>query len=288
MTTLSDLLQAGYDGIGQLRFSTATGGSTTTIEDTGFGNSAKADGTAFITYDAGDAGVAPEGEYSRISTVTSAGVITVSDAFTVAPASGDDYAYAGTSMNLPTGIAQVNKALREIGNMGVVDSSLTSAANQTEYALPLAAKHDLRIVEYQGKTGDSDDNRWIKVSAWEITPAAAGSTGLLKTNQQLPDGRTIRLTYVAPHPTISVFGDLLQEAVPRQLAEARVVFKFFDYLNNLRQNSDPTVQRGYNKALQNLEFAEAKYLIWTPKQKAKTTTLPEHGRFYNRRWRWWN
>jgi len=83
-------------GIGQS--GTATGGSTTTIVDTGrlqstqYNSDDWVGGWARIAYDSGGAAAAPETEMRPITTYApSTGTITVNPAFSAAPASGDTY-----------------------------------------------------------------------------------------------------------------------------------------------------------------------------------------------------
>lgn len=277
-TTMSDLLQTMFRGLGLFRTSHATGGSTTTIEDANYGNNAKKNGTVFLIEDAAGAGAAPEGEYQRIS-LMSGNTITVPAAFTAAPAAGDHYGWANKVITLPDAIDVINVAVRKVGDIGIIDNtSLTTAASQTEYALPIGVKGKLLNVEIQGNTNDSNNNDYHEI-AWEERPSAAGSTGLLIIDQQ-PSGKAIQLTYTGLHPRISVYTDVLQEAIPRQLADAQIIFDGFNVLADRRQNQDPTSIDGYNKAAGVLERAMVDYAVSLPRKKVKTFVLGDGSQNY--------
>lgn len=269
MTTyLWHLLVAGYRGIGAFKTSKVASGTTTTIVDFTYEIGASEDDTAFILRDAD--GVAPEGEFQRVSS-QSGTTITVDTAFSVAPAPGDRYGVADSVILLQDAIELVNEALRDIGRIGVVDTSQTTAANKTEYDIPVAAKTDLRKVEYNYYTDDSDDNQWVEIRDWDWVPAVAGSAATLLIPQP-PASRTLRLTYMGLHPFLNAYNDVLQEAVPRQLAEAAVVYKFFDEITNQRQNADPTSQQGFNKAAAQYEEMIRAFRIWKPERKPRLFT----------------
>ena len=165
--TLSNMLQGVYKALGQLRVSTATGGSTTTIVDTKRVGTANDDdfrnGVAFVVRDAGGASAAPEGEFNRISAyVDSTGTFTVDTAYTAAPASGDTYAWANQQYPIYEMIQAMNDGLRLLGDVPLVDTTtLDTAAAQTEYAAAVAWKRRRPYrIDIQGRTGDADDNQW--------------------------------------------------------------------------------------------------------------------------------
>src|ERR1043165_2049086 len=179
---LTHLLQRVFRRLKVARTSKATGGSTTTIVDTKlleYLSESNEDDyfnnwTAIIVKDAGGAGAAPEGEFNRISDfVASTETITVPDAFTAAVASGDTYMYVSPDFPLYDMLEVVNDALVSLGNIVAVDTSLTTANNQTEYTLPVALKGNrLLNVEMQGITTDSNDNRYYPIPNWQLVPSA--------------------------------------------------------------------------------------------------------------------
>ncbi len=147
---LTHLLQRMYRKLKVARTSRATGGSVSTIVDSKLvnyladsnENDYLIDWTAIIIRDADGAGAAPEGEFNRISAYGATGTITVPDNWsgTSQVAVGDAYMYISPDFPVYDMIEVVNDALQSehIGKIPVPDTSLITAANQTEYTLPSA------------------------------------------------------------------------------------------------------------------------------------------------------
>ena len=183
-------------------------------------------GTLWLTYDAGGEGAAPEGEYSNISDSTAAGTITISDAFTAATADDDLYAIGKKRYDLYKLIQCVNMGLVEMGPIEFCDTTtIDTATSQTEYDLPAAANRDLRQVWIQGRTGDSDDNRWHKIYNWGIQKTDTGTADLLILPFQYPSGRDIKLVYAAEHPSLALSTGEIDESchLDRVVIEATVM-----------------------------------------------------------------
>jgi hypothetical protein len=204
---------------------TATGGNTTTIVDNpirdepdDYWNS----GTAWILRDAGGAGAAPEGEFSVISDhVASTWTMTLRSTLTAAVASGDRYAVcrkAGDEPWLDIIIQKINGALLDLGPVPYTDTtSITTAANQTEYSLPIAANQDLRQVWIQNRLSDTNDNQWTRYHDYYIQASAVGSSDLLVFNAQPDSGYAVKLIYVATHPEMYTAASQLSEHVNEKL-----------------------------------------------------------------------
>lgn len=202
----------------------ATGGSTTTIIDTL--ERTEADdhwngGTAFIVDTTDDA--APKGQYKPISDFTaSSDTVTLQSALTAAVGSGDRYALLKPRMTYNAVVQAVNRAIGFLGRIPLEDTSLTTAANQTEYDLPTGITSlNLAQVWLQTITDDADDNRYIEVMGWDVLEGAIGSVDSLRLRGDLPEGRTIRLVYMADHPELYASSDKLADSVPFQ----RVIFR---------------------------------------------------------------
>jgi len=258
----------------------ATGGSTTTVVNGKVADrqdrpedNYSTDFTAIIVRDAGGASAAPEGEMQRISSyVSSTYTHTVDTAFTAAPASGDFVAIANADIPLREMYRAINNALVKIGEIPLTDSSLTSASNQTEYALPVSLKRkNLLRVEYQSKLNDANDNRWVHIHEFDIIPAAPGSTGLLVL-PQLVDGRTIRLTYKGVHPTITTYSSTISEYLHPAILIPAVTKEVLRWSNAVTGGSNQYWLQKENEAAQELEMALRKYPVWTPKTTPKYFT----------------
>lgn len=250
----------------------ATGGSTTTVVNGKIADrqdrpedNYSIDFTAIVVRDAGGASAAPEGEMQRISAYVSGTYThTVDTAFTVAPASGDYIAIANADIPLREMYRAINNALVKIGEIPQVDTSLTSAAQQTEYALPVALKREnLLFVEFQGITNDANDNRYIPIYDYRIIPGAPGSTGLLVL-PQLISGRTIRLTYRAVHPVVSTFSSYISEYIHPAVLIPAVAKECLRWWNGVNGGGNQYWLQKENEAANELELMLRKYPIWKP------------------------
>ena len=270
-STLSDLTYYVARQLGMLREGIATGGSTTTLIDT---NDRSEDddywngGSAWIIRDAGGASATPEGEYSIISDfVNSTSTVTFRDAMTVAPASGDRYAIATDWCELHTIIAKINQAVMDVGTIPYTDTtSITIAADQTEYTLPAAASLNLLQVWRQTED-DSNDNRWREVLNWTEEVAAVGSASKLILPYQCDTSYDIKLVYSAPHPDLQVYSDALADTIPLERVVYPAIRDCFIYLKQKfnRTTWDDDIQRWDAMA----ENAKATRKIMQPRRPKK-------------------
>ncbi len=274
--TLSDLTYLTALQLGVITEGTATGGSTSTIQDSVDRPEEDDDdwngGTAWIRYDAGGAGAAPQGEYAVISDFTSVGgVITIRGTFTVAVAVGDQYAIAKPRYSLQILIQCVNMALNRLGEILIWDSAtITTADNQTEYTLPsMVTKESLKEVYIQINDDDSDDNRWRLIYNWRVKEPTAG-TGTAKTlilPEQYPSGYAIGLSYTSKHPPMRIYTDKLNESVSPE----RIYFAAaYEALIKKRRNLDAITADKIVRAQQDMLIAERDYPISIP---AKTPRI---------------
>lgn len=285
MTTAADIAYRVWGDLGKidaLEEFTATGGSTTTVVN---GNVAdrqdrpddnySVDFTAIVVRDAGGASAAPEGEMQRVESYASGTYThTVDTAFTVAPASGDIVAIANADIPLREMYRAINNALVKIGEIPLVNSTLTSASNQTEYTLPVALKReDLIRVDYQGFTGDSDDNQWEPISNWDVIPASPGSTGLLIL-PQLISGRTIRIVYMGVHPTLSTYSSVISEYIHPSILIPAVTKECLRWYNASTGGKSNYWLQKENEAAQDLEIALRKHPIWMPNYTPRYHRIP--------------
>jgi hypothetical protein len=199
----------------------ATAGNTTTLTDT---DERLEDvhywvgGTLWIIESTD--GVAPQGEYGIVSAFAS-NVVTIRDAITAMEA-GDKYAIGKKRFPLNLLIQGVNRAIRDLGTIPIDDiTTITTAANQTEYDLPIAANFDLRQVHIQTHSGDSDQNLWRETHNWMLQRTGTGVADKLVFRQQPPHPYAIKLTYMAQHDKLHDSSDRLSENVPLD----RIVFR---------------------------------------------------------------
>lgn len=274
--TCSNLL---YDGLRRVHFwrtRKATGGSTTTIVNTNDtsieDDQAYAGGTALIRRDAGGANAAPEAEFARITSYDGGTQTFTIEELTSGVSSGDRYVVATNRIELEEYIELMNDAL-QMFDFPYVNTSITSASNQTEYTLPVLLKqHDLLLVEYVGNTADSNDQGWVELTDWKIVPAAAGSTSTIIL-PQLPADRTVRIWYKGKHPLINAYNDVVNELLDPMLARAAFVERIYNRLDEETQHQADPFREGYNKAKAELEEAMTRYRIELPHRRPRMLSV---------------
>jgi hypothetical protein len=243
----TSLLQNFYSAVGQVRdLFFATGGSATTFVNSSWNLLESQPETdefknmyVFLVTDAVvDTGESTlEGKYSLISAYVDSTWTGTMATMTYAVDSGDQLMIAKQD-KFP--LAQVlfcaNRALENLGDIaGATDETLTTAANQTEYDLPVAVKRGLKQVWYQGYTGDANDNRWIRVTDARNEPSAAAATGVLFL-PQLVSGRTIKLIYDGAHPKLTAYNSAVNDAIHPDVATAATVLECLSWYNTQDAN----------------------------------------------------
>jgi len=204
VTTLFDVAHRTASHLGAVLTGTATGGSTTTLIDTlrldNYRDGYFDEGTVYVTYDAGGAAAAPQGEWGIIQEFNgNTQTVTFSNTLTAAIAAGDAYKLTSARFPLHQIIDAINRALDETGDVETVDSSNTAAAAQTEYTLP-AANITVTKVEFNTRVGDADDLALQEITGWSVRKTAPGSADTLVLDAQPVVGRTLYITYTGKHP----------------------------------------------------------------------------------------
>src|SRR3990167_675387 len=258
--TLFDILIGVFDELGQLVNGVATGGSATTVVDSGLAGK-DGDwklGTLFITK-AG--GAAPEGEFAEVTAYTrTSGTVTVAaSALTAAPAADDEYALASKRWTLNDMKRIVNRALVRMGDIPTVYTSLTTVAGQTEYTLPAGARrgNNLRRV-YMDRFSDSDDTMPEELTHWR----PEGSSLLFRT--QLEASRTLTLIYMAPHGTMSAYGDALSPYVHLNRIVAEAAYLAMQTSVRRTEGTDRSSVRDINALASDLELARERFPVMDP------------------------
>ena len=241
---LTHVLQQFYRRVGG-KVTLATGGSASTAVDTKLaeelGDSNEDDlyngGTLIVIEDAGGANAAPEGEFTRITDyVAFTQTLTLSPTIT-AIASGDRIVIAPSDFPLYDVIEQVNDALKMLGDIPIPNTSITTAANQTEYTLPVALNgQQLLNVEIQGTTTDADDNQWMPIANWRVVDAVPGTAGTLII-PQFTAGYTVRVWYLGKHPRVDAFDDNISEYLHPDLVHAAVMTQILQWKNDAERAS---------------------------------------------------
>lgn len=274
---LTHVLQELYRSLGA-KMLVATGGSTTTTIDTklaeeladGNEDDIYNGGTLIVVQDTG--GLAPEGEIARISDYEASTTTITHETMTAAIASGDRVMVAPIDYPLADMIEVVNDALRDLPEVPQYDTSITTAANQTEYDLPLSVKGGRILrVEIQGLLNDSNDNQWRPVPDWEENFAQAGVTGKF-TIPQYPIGYTVRITYRKWHPRVKLYDDYINEFLHPRLVNAAVLAYALQWRNNSNAGAggaDPSLLSLEQKAWSQYDRAKIEHAPAMPKKKTK-------------------
>lgn len=241
---LGKLLEEIYTALGlQVLRRAATGGTTTTVQDTGLVNK-KGDGyyaqgangghLLFISQTTDRA--APEGQFGEISAFANS---TTTPTFTLPTlsatvASGDIYAVMKPSIQLYETIGRINEGLRRLGEQDRPNTSLTVLADTLAYTLPSGVNAtNIKRIEIGS---DDPDYGWRDATGYSIQPQSAGTGDQLIFTAQppydstTPANYTIKITYHGPHPTLSIYSDYVEKSVPDELAIAVCAEAAYEYL----------------------------------------------------------
>jgi hypothetical protein len=224
----------------------ATGGSATTFINTNFAGYENPPETdlfknylAIVVRDAGGASASPEGKWSVCSAYvdsTQTGTIaTVTDAI----GAGDLIMLAKQdAFPLQHILFAINRGLESLGDVPAnANTSLSTVEGQTEYDIPVAVKRGLKQVWVQGRTDDSDDNRWMEVHDRRNELTAGGTASKLYIPQYAA-GHTIRLIYDGAHPKVSAYNDVINEYIHPNVATAACILKLLEWYNRRTENQD--------------------------------------------------
>ena len=247
----TNLVQNIYNELGQIDpnfgLFEATGGSATTFINTSFGNfenppeqDAFKNQLAIVVRDAGGASADPEGRWALCSAYADATYTGTIATVTTAIASGDVVMLAKQDkFPLQQVLFAINRGLEQLGDLPTnADTSLTTAAQQTEYDIPVAVKRGLKQVWVQGATGDANDNQWYRIYDTRNEYTGGGTASILYL-PQLSSGYTIRLIYDGVHPYVGAYNTVINEYVHPNVATAASIVKLLQWYNRRDENQDP-------------------------------------------------
>lgn len=251
---LNDILLGLFDELGELKYGVATGGSSTTLVDSGIGGSDNDwnSGTALIV---GAGSAAPEGEFAEVTAYTaSTGTLTAT--FSAAPAATDEYALASKKYPLAKVKGLVNRGLVRMGGIPATDETLTAATSTTEYTIPAAAIWGLRRV-YIAQSSTASNELWVEQTAWRA------EDGILIFRRQ-PMAGVIKLVYMGLHTRLTKYSDTLDSSVALNRAVAEAFY--IATTDPLRRIEGPgsAIKRQMEDAQAELKLARGKYPIWDP------------------------
>ena len=278
-TTVSSILKASLQKLGQLQVNAATGGSTTTVVDSNLGGAENdfVGGSLIILRDAGGVSSAPEGEFSEITGYSGGTGTFAINALTTGPVATDIYGHS-TGKDYPhyQMIEFINEALQVISDYPQVDTtSLDTASNQTEYAYPVALKRfPPHRIDIQTRTTDANDNRWKEINRglWDYVPAAPGSTGLIIFTFQPSAKRDLRLWYKLTHGSVYDYDDVIYEGYDSELVVWETVYQALLWKLGQRPGDENIISSLNNAENKRIEAA-ANNTVWEPPRKSKLLIL---------------
>jgi len=141
------------------------------------------------------------------------GTLTLAAALADTPAQGARYGVLTRRYPRELLSGKINEALAELGDVPTVDTaSLTTASDQLEYNLPVAARRDLRQVWLARQTAAPWEwERQLRVRAEPGT--GLGAVGVLLFPEAPRAGYKLKLVYLAPHPLVGADADLISDYV---------------------------------------------------------------------------
>ena len=239
----------------------ASGGSTTTVVDSSLALSAdtKIGGSILIFETTDD--LAPVGEIKRVTDNDTNTYTT--DAFTAAVGAGDLYAYIAKDLNVYELIPAFNIALKKIGKIGKIDTSLAFIADTKKYDLPVSVKRgEIMNVAIEVDTENED---YAFLYDWRVQPAATGSNAQLVFSDEHTAGRTIKIEYIGYPDALTAFSDDLHETIPEELVKAAMRFTIDKMRHSDAIASQDGVRDLYNSSAQEFEQAQRDNPVWSPK-----------------------
>lgn len=254
---LTDLLQKSFRSLGMANTGVATGGSTTTVVDSAQASRWEGDvwknGCIFIirTTD----GLAPQGEFKRISSYNNSAVTFTTDTFSAAVGAGDTYMFVDNTYPYLDMIELANDGLISLDMLDLTDiTTITMAASQKEYAGAVAWKRSKPWKIERATSSDTNANDWIEITDWDYSSAAAGSTPLIIFKQQYPyDTSVVKIHYKDLHPRVSLYSDKIREEVHPELATAAVIVKALEWYDRQNSGQDEAIRQTLSDARNELD-----------------------------------
>lgn len=274
---LGKLLEECYVACGlQVLRRAATGGSTTTVIDTGLANkygenkfSQGIQGGHILFIAQTTDRAAPEGQYGEVSayaTPTSTPTFTV-PTMSAAAGSGDIYAVMKPTIQLYEMINRVNEGLRRLPKREKTDTSLTGTIDTLSYSLPLPInRYNIQKIEI----GNNTDG-WQDAPGFTIVPATGSTTDKLLFTKQPPydtttaANQTFKITYRDVHPVLSTYSDYVEKNIPDELALAVCVESALEYLMNKKPSffQDKNKLAVYQNAMKRAADAREMHMVRT-------------------------
>ena len=274
---MSDLMYAAMNREGLIDNRVLTGGSTTlaTCSDLGtdYGTNDMKNAIMFVTGTTD--GLAPINEFQRTTTLdTGTGAVTLAAALTVTLAAGDTVGFGKPSIPYLNMLQMVNDALRGLNEIELVDITMTTSAEKTEYTLPVGIKRRNLIKVEIETNDDTNDYQWREIIGCSVFPAASGTQSLLYIPQQDAD-QTIKLWYRGVHETLTAYNSVLNENIVPERAITLLIKKMQNWRYKKSLGGEPELAQFLNGAVSDANEAKALYPMRHTPRRPKIFTMSE-------------
>ncbi len=175
--------------------------------------------------------------------------------FSAAVPSGTRYAILKKRFPLDNVIQAINQALREYGNIPLVDTSLTSTTG-IEYTLPSGVGANLKQVWM--KSGDDDDDSWIEIHNWRVENNLSTNTNTLIFPTPLDNGYQLKLVYLGEHSQVTSYSDEINAVFGEEQIKG-IVYRTAANVLNWRKNASQSVDPVLLTMIQSYESKANEY-----------------------------
>lgn len=223
-------------------------------------------------------GAAPEKEWAKISassfdSATGKTTYTTS-AFTAVVASGDKIALSSSKYPIDEMLLVLNRALSSLGEIPLVNDSLSGVAGQSEFSLPSGVGgRNLRRVYVTQDVGDTGDLEWRENVMWRVVPATAGTVSTLLFRDYPESSQTIRLVYMGSHPACYAASSAISDYVAKERLIAEFNYRFFLWAKRRGTDMDE-IGWDLNEATAAVEYARKRWIVTDPGTPFKPVMSP--------------
>lgn len=252
---------------------TATAGAAGQLTDSiylrnRFGDNYFNAGTLMMLYDAGGAGVSPQGEWARITDYAENPGTIYHENFLTPEGVGDRYAAINGEYTLDTLIQNINMALNSI-EIPYVDTTLTTDGDKTEYTLPTDILNQ-NIKVYLQRKSTTGDYCWIQVFDWYVAETATGTAKTLIFRTQPPEPWKIKIEYWKPHPSLNARTDKLAEAVSIDRVAVEAALRCLMWKRSQKPQDDPILDMRLGEMNNRVAAMRARYPVKRSEVKLAT------------------
>lgn len=246
-----------------VRFGTATGGSTTTLVDTGL-----SDPNDF--YNGGTIFFISGNNANKSAVITDWNSTTHTFTFatqTGACAAADRYAAIHNIYNRDTLVEAINQALEDLGPFTATNTALTTIADTEAYTLPTGVS---AVKKVEIATSTTAPYGWYELRQWR----EVNGTLYINENVEPWAGYTIRLWYEADHTYTTTDAGTLNVDIHPEVLKWVAATKALTNRLGVTLGSEPQVQKMLEYAQVKAEEAKAKFPVMRVRKTPRWPAFP--------------